>query len=646
MPIRATALILLVTSLLSAHVSFAEIRLPKLVSSGMVLQRDAEVKIWGWAEPQEKITLEFREKQFNTIADAKGQWSITLPSTAAGGPHTLTFRGENTVLLDDIVFGDVWLASGQSNMELTLARAEPRFADLVPNIHNVLIRQFEVPDRFNFKEPQQDLDGGKWLPATQEHIRAFSAIGYFFADAIQRREKVPVGIINASLGGSPVEAWMSEETLKKFPDAYAEGLRFRDGQLIEKITRSDEARMNAWFSELNQKDAGFQQGKYRWAEPQLNTSDWQPFQIPGYWPEGEKGPVNGVFWFRTTVDIPKPQAGQEALLILGNITDADQVFVNGTQVGSTGYMYPPRRYKVAAGLLKSGSNNITVRVTSQSGRGGFVPDKVYALQFPELSLDLKGSWLYKQGAAMGPLASQTFIRWKPMGLYNGEIAPLLNYRIKGVIWYQGESNAGNAVAYRERFPALIKDWRQHWGLGDFPFLFVQLSNYLPPGAPADDTGWALTREAQLQTLKLSNTAMVVTADVGEWNDIHPLDKKTVGERLAAAAFNLAYKHKNVYSGPLFKSTKIQGKKMVLSFDHTGGGLVAKEGKLNGFTIAGEDGKFHPADAKIEKNKKVVVWSSAVPKPKAVRYAWANSPEGLSLYNKEGFPASPFRTDNW
>jgi sialate O-acetylesterase len=645
MPIRMTAFNLLIISLLLPQISFADIRLPKLVASGMVLQRDTEVKIWGWADPQEKITLQFDKKQFSVSADAHGNWSILLAPVAAGGPHTMTLQGNNILVLDDIVFGDVWLASGQSNMELTLARAEPRFADLVPKIHNVLIRQFEVPDRFNFKEPLQDLEGGKWVPATQEHIRAFSAIGYFFADAIQSSKKVPVGIINAALGGSPVEAWISENTLKKFPDAYTEGLRFRDDKLIEEITQSDQTRMNAWFSELNQNDAGFKQDQYLWAEPELDTSSWQTFQVPGYWPESEQGPVNGVFWFRKTVDVPKTQAGQEALLLLGTLVDADQVFVNGTQVGSTGYMYPPRRYKVPAGLIKAGANMITVRLTSQSGRGGFVPDKVYALQFADLNLDLKGPWLYQQGATMPPLGSQTFIRWKPMGLFNGEIAPLLNYRIKGVIWYQGESNAGNATAYRERFPELIQDWRQHWDQGDFPFLYVQLANYLPPGAPADDTGWALTREAQLQTLKVPNTAMVVSADVGEWNDIHPLDKKTVGERLAAAALNLAYGNKNVHSGPLFKSAKIQGNKMVLDFEHAGSGLVAKDGKLLGFTIAGVDGKFHEAQAKIKRNS-VVVWSKAVKAPKAVRYAWANSPEILSLYNKEGFPASPFRTDSW
>lgn len=644
MPIRATAFFLFIISLLPL-ISLADIRLPRLVSSGMVLQRDAEVKIWGWADPQEKITLQLGTQTFDTVADAQGQWSITLPPNPAGGPHDMTLKGNKTLVLEDVVFGDVWLASGQSNMELTLARAEPRFADLVPKIHQPLIRQFEVPDRFDFKAPQADLDGGRWLPATQEHIRAFSAVAYFFAEAIHTAERVPVGILNASLGGSPVEAWISEDRLKQFPDAYAEGLRFRDDKLIEEITRSDQARMNAWFTQLNQKDAGFKQDTYLWADPQLDTSGWQTFEVPGYWPETAQGPVNGVFWFRKSVEVPAAQAGQEALLLLGTLVDADQVFVNGTQVGSTGYMYPPRRYKVPVGLLKAGTNHITVRLTSQSGRGGFVPDKVYALQTAGLSLDLRGTWLYRQGATMAPLGPQTFIRWKPMGLFNGKIAPLLNYRIKGVIWYQGESNAGNAVAYRERFPAVIQDWRQHWGQGDFPFLYVQLANYLPPGAPADDTGWALTREAQLHTLKLPKTAMVVTADVGEWNDIHPLDKKTVGDRLAAAALHLAYGHNKVHSGPLFQSAKIQGKKMLLTFAHTGSGLMAKGGKLQGFTLAGEDGKFHPAEAKIQKDR-VVVWSGAVKAPKAARYAWANNPENLSLYNKEGFPASPFRTDTW
>jgi sialate O-acetylesterase len=645
MPIRVTALKLLFASLiLLPLMASADIRLPKLVSSGMVLQRDAEVKIWGWADPGEKVSLAFDKKTFSATADAQGRWSLVLPPTPAGGPHKLTLTGKNTLELEDVLFGDVWLASGQSNMELTLERVEPFFEDMVSNISNRQIRQFEVPDRFDFKKPHEDLEGGKWVPADQENIRNFSAVGYFFAEDIHNSEKVPVGIINAALGGSPVEAWMSEETLKQFPEPYAEALRFRDDKLIEQITQADQKRMDAWFNELNQKDAGFKQGKYLWAAPTLDTTGWQIFLLPGFWPSDRGTPINGVFWFRNKVEVPAALAGKEALLLMGNIVDADQVFVNGTQVGSTGYMYPPRRYQVPAGLLKAGTNVITVRVISQTGRGGFVPEKPYGLQFADRMLDLRGNWLYRLGASMPPLAPQTFIRWKPMGLYNGSIAPLLNTRIKGVIWYQGESNAGNPT-YKERFPALIQDWRKQWGQGDFPFLYVQLANYLPPDAPANDTGWALTREIQLQTLKVPNTAMAVTVDVGEWNDIHPLDKKTVGERLAAAALNLAYGKKNVYSGPLFKSAEVKGDKMVLTFDHVGSGLVAADGRLGGFTIAGEDRRFRSARVKIEKNT-LVVWHESIPAPKAVRYAWANNPDEISLYNEEGFPASPFRTDNW
>jgi sialate O-acetylesterase len=646
MYLRSITICLLLTCVTWPAAVMADVRLPRLVDSGMVLQRDAQLNLWGWADPGEQVIVEFRDAKKSTSAGQDGRWHVQLPAMPAGGPDTLTVKGNNTITLQDVLVGDVWLASGQSNMELTLKRAEPHYPELVPSINNREIRQFDVPDRYNFKKPEQDLAGGQWVPATQEHIRNFSAVGYFFAAEIHETEGVPVGIINASLGGSPVEAWMSEDSLKKFPKPYAEGKRFRDDQLIEEITQADQKRSNAWYSELHERDKGFDNGKYLWAAPELNTSDWKTMQVPGYWPESEDGPVNGVFWFRKTINVPEKLAKQDALLIMGRIVDADEVFVNGTKVGNTTYQYPPRRYPVPADVLKPGENVITVRVTSQRGRGGFVLDKDYVLQFDDRTIDLTGDWLYKRGVSMPPAPPQTFIRWKPMGLYNGMIAPLTNYPIKGVIWFQGESNTGDPSTYRERFGAMIADWRNQWNQNGFPFLYVQLANFLPPEDPRPHGGgWPRLREAQLQTLEVPNTAMAVAIDAGEWNDIHPLDKKTVGQRLAAAAKHLAYGEDNIYSGPVFKSGKVKGKKVVLEFDHVGSGLMAKGGPLREFMIAGADGEFHEAKAEI-RGDKIVVWSKKVNKPKAVRYAWSSNPEDANLYNKEGFPASPFRTDDW
>jgi sialate O-acetylesterase len=635
-------ILLLLASLSFAAGLAAEVRLPRLVSSHMVLQRDIPNTLWGWADPQEQIRIQFKQLELTTIADKQGNWKVALPAQSPGGPHSITITGKNRLVMDDILFGDVWLASGQSNMELTLARTEPKFTDLIPQIHNTEIRYFDVPDRYDFKTPQVDLAGGNWVAATQENIRNLSAVGYFFADSIYRTHGIPIGIINASLGGSPVEAWLSENTLKKFPDAYQEAQRFRNDALIQEITQADENRSKAWFAELNQKDAGMQSTKPKWSENDFDDSQWPLFPVPGYWPEAYNKPVNGVFWFRKDIHIPAKFVKQNALLILGALVDTDQVYVNGTQVGTTGYMYPPRRYPVPQGLLKVGKNTITVRLTSLQGRGGFVLDKEYALKFSKKSLNLAGNWRYKMGAEMPPLEPPTFVRWQPLGLYNGMIAPLLQTKFTGIIWYQGESNTKAPQLYRERFTAMIDDWRKQFAQGNLPFLFVQLANFLPPGSKPTDNNWAELREAQSQSLTMPNTAMAVAIDVGEWNDIHPLDKKTIGQRLALAAENLAYANKIPFRGPVYQSMEFKNNKVLLHFDYAEGGLVAKNGNLKGFTLAGEDNEFYPAIAKIKNRNSVEVFSKKVKCPKQLRYAWANNPEGVNLYNNAGLPASPFQ----
>jgi len=367
--------------------------------------------------------------------------------------------------------------------------------------------------------------------------------------------------------------------------------------------------------------------------------------VPGYWSETPLGPMNGVVWFRRDFDLHNGGMMKNATLILGRIVDSDSVYLNGVFVGTTGYQYPPRRYDIPVKLLKQGTNTLVVRVISNSGKGGFVPDKQYELKLDDGRIDLKGNWLYKAGAKMDPLPATTNIRMKPGGLYNAMINPLLKFRIKGVIWYQGESNADRAVEYRQLFPAVIRDWRNNFDQGDFPFLFVQLANFMESKDQPSESNWAMLREAQLKTLTLPNTGMAVAIDVGEWNDIHPLNKKDVGLRLALAAGRIAYKdEKPVYSGPLYLASKIAGNMIIVSFNNTGSGLVAKNSKsLKGFAICGEDKVFVWAETKIANNK-VLVWNENIPKPVAVRYAWADNPDSANLYNKEGLPAAPFRTD--
>jgi sialate O-acetylesterase len=610
----------------------------------MVLQRNADVKIWGWASPNEKITIQFMDSAYRISAHSNGDWMITLTGLKAGGPYTMQVKASNAITISDIMIGDVWICSGQSNMELPMRRVSPMYPSEIANSTNPYIRQFSVPQKYNFNEPQKDLPGGTWKLANPENTPDFSAVAYFFAKELYEKYKVPIGLINASLGGSPAEAWMSEAALKKFPAQYQEAQKFKDSTLIQTIENGDRTRIDAWYRLLGQKDEGYQTTP-NWRDPSLNTSGWATMKIPGYWANTSLGEVNGAVWFRKNIPIPASMIGQQAKLILGRIIDADSVFVNGVFVGSISYQYPPRRYNIPSGILKEGINTIVVRVISNSGKGGFVPDKQYAIIDGDKTLDLKGDWQYKLGATMEPLGSQTFIRWKPLGLYNAMINPLLNYRIKGAIWYQGEANAERPLEYRKLLPALIQDWRSNWNQGDFPFIIAQLPNYMEPKEQPAESNWALFRESQLKTLSVPNTALTVNIDIGEWNDIHPLNKKEVSKRLALAARNLAYGEKKlVYSGPVFESMVIKGNKAILTFTHTGSGLMVKGGKeLACFAIAGSDKQFVWAKAIIEKNK-VIVWSDTVKIPVAVRYAWADNPEGANLYNKEGLPASPFRTD--
>jgi len=627
--------------------TFSQVKLPKLISDGMVLQRNSDVKIWGWAASNENVSIHFIGSTYQTKADDKGNWDFQISNLKAGGPYKMEINASNSIKINDIMIGDVWVCSGQSNMELPMKRVSWNYPGEIENSENKYIRQFLVPDKYNFDEPQNDLSSGSWMYASPENTPDFSATAYFFAKQLYEKYKVPVGLINSALGGSPVEAWISENTLKEFPKYYNEAKIFRDSILIKITEDYDRARSNAWYNLLHKEDDGFKDPKNIWYDTNLNTSNWSSVTVPGYWANSQVGPVIGSVWFRKKIDIPSYLTDKPALLILGRIKDSDSVFVNGEFIGTTGYEWPPRRYKIPVGLLREDENTITVRIICTSGIGGFVPDKEYKIEWEHNSVNLEGDWKFHLGSEMPILAAQTFIRWKPMGLYNAMIAPLINYSIRGVIWYQGESNAGRPFDYFNLFSAMINDWRNNWNEGNFPFLFVQLPNYMDVKDQPSESGWAMLREAQLQTLSVPNTGMAVTIDIGEWSDIHPLDKKDVGERLFLAAEKVAYDDKDViYSGPIYQSMKIEGNKIILTFTNIGSGLEAKgDGELKSFSIAGADKQFIWAKAKIEGDN-VIVWSDEVSKPIAARYAWADNPVDANLYNKEGLPASPFRTDEF
>jgi sialate O-acetylesterase len=632
--------------LIISQTVFCQVRLPRLVSDGMVLQRDASVKIWGWAEAGEEISISFNGKTYNTAADTDGKWAVTLPELKAGGPYSMDINASNHLTLKDILIGDVWVCSGQSNMDLTMDRVKYRYEDVIANSNNPAIRRFFVSKRYDFNTPQEDLQSGRWESANPKSILRFTATGYFFAKALYEKYEVPIGLIHASVGGSPAQAWLSEDALKAFPEYLQTVKKFKDSSYLNQILEKDNATSNAWYSRIKQLDKGLEKGQKPWFDEDYDASEWATMDVPGYWADHELGPVNGVVWFRKEIDIPASMIGKPARLWLGRIVDADQSYVNGNRVGEIAYEWPPRIYDIPSNLLTPGKNIIVVRVINYStSHGGFVPDKLYKLTAGGQTVDLTGLWQYKVGTVAVPLSPKTFIEWQPVGLYNGMIAPLLNYTIKGVIWYQGESNAGRALEYQKLFPALIADWRAKWKQGDFPFLYVQLANFMEAKDQPTESSWAELREAQLKTLDVANTAMAVAIDIGEWNDIHPLNKEDVGKRLALAAQKVAYGDEEVvYSGPIYQSMKIQDNKIIITFTNIGSGLTAKgDGELKHFAIAGSNKEFVWAKAKIEGDK-VIVCNVNITNPVAVRYAWADNPEGANLYNKEGLPASPFRTD--
>ncbi|MBN2744147.1 MAG: beta galactosidase jelly roll domain-containing protein [Marinilabiliaceae bacterium] len=623
----------------------AQIRLPKLVSDGMVLQHDTEVSIWGWGSQGEAIEVELNGHKGTTTTPASGKWQIQLKNLPAGGPYTMTIRGNDTVTINDVLVGDVWLCSGQSNMEMPMRRLTPLYGDEMAQCNEPHIREFKVPQRYNFNKAEEDYPSGKWVAASAATIGNISAVPYFFAKAVQARYGVPIGLINASLGGSPAEAWISEPALKQFPAYDAELQKFKDPKLIQQIESADNARIGQWYQTLQMHDAGRKDPQEQWHEDNYDHSQWDTTHVPGYW--DFQSPLTGAVgavWFRTTIALSGAAAGQPAKLEMGRIVDADSVFVNGVFVGTTSYQYPPRWYTIPANVLKAGNNTIAVKVIVNSGTGGFVPDKKYELRVGNETVNLCGTWHYRLGAKMESLGSQTFVRWKPAGLFNAMISPSIGYGLKGAIWYQGESNTDRSGEYAQLLKTLINDWREQWQQGDFPFMVAQLPNFMEPRPEPSESNWAALREAQQAALALPNTGMAVTIDLGEWNDIHPLDKKSVADRLALSAFHVAYGDKTIErSGPMMSSVKIKGSKIILTFAHSGSGLMVKGGgDLQEFAIAGADGRFKWAKA-IVKGNRVEVWHPDIKKPVAVRYAWADNPHRANLYTKEGMPAAPFRS---
>ena len=525
----------------------AKVKLPALISDGMVLQREQPIKVWGTADAGESVQVKFLKNAtptgvkggklkvaYTVTADANGRWTLTLPAMKPGGPYILQV---NDIELKDILVGDVWLCSGQSNMELPVSRVTDMFRDEIAAYENTNIRQLKVPNIFNFHAPQADLpDYVAWKPLTQENVMNFSALGYFFAKAMYEKNSIPVGLINSSWGGTPVEAWISEEGLKEFPKYINDKRQYEDDAYLKSIKQTEGLSFYRWNTSLYRGDAGLHEAT-PWYAANYNDKDWKTVDLFSTdWGTNGLNPINGSHWFRKEVEVPQDWNGKEATLRLGCIVDADSVYVNGTFVGTVSYQYPPRIYTIPAGVLKAGKNTVTIRLISNNGYPHFVKEKPYKIVCGNEEVSLQGEWKYRLGASMPPAPGMMFFCYKPVCLYNAMIAPLQNYGICGVLWYQGESNVDRRNEYAALLTAMIADWRSTFGNPELPFYIVELADFLSRDDVSGRQAWAEMRKEQAKVAETNrNTRLIRNSDLGEWNDIHPLDKKTLGQRAAESA---------------------------------------------------------------------------------------------------------------
>lgn len=626
----------------------AQLRLPAFFADNMVLQQKKVNRIWGWATPGKLVQVDFLEKNYPAFADAAGNWSVYLDPAAAGKKGTMRiWEGEEELVLNNIVYGEVWICSGQSNMEWRMDMLKETYPDELRTARNENIR-FTVVEKAYATSPQNNLSvTTKWTAVDPSSVGSCSAVAYWYAKKLQKELNVPIGLIVTAWGGTPAQSWTSFEGLNEFDHYINNYINKIQPLKLDDMSRKIQEGRVAYRRTLEEKTEYLK----KLVVPEFDDSQWKEMYLPKPWEAQGFPALDGIVAFRLSFNVAEEDAGKEATLDMPAIDDIDSTYINGKFIGTLRQWDALRQYKIPAGILKAGKNILVIKVQDDQGGGGFSDAAVkFAVTIGSKIIPLKGNARYDIIAAMPDLTGGFgALEHQPAVLYNAMIAPLLSLSFQGVIWYQGESNADTkaaAIEYKKLFPAMIRDWRQRWGQGDFPFLFVQLASFGALQPQPADANWGYLREAQSATLSLPNTGMAITTDIGNPTNIHPVQKQEVGERLAAEAMRVIYGKPGLPStGPQVNSYKISGNQLILTFRNTGKGLMAKGGALKQFAIAGADKKFYWANAVIKGNQ-VILTCSQVPNPVAARYAWANSPVDANLYNKDGFPASPFRTDTW
>ena len=628
-----------------------DLRLPRLISDGMILQQKKQIKIWGFDRPGRKVMLSFLGEEYVAVADGQGRFEAVLPSMEPGGPYNLYIGNENgeEIVVTDILIGDVWLCAGQSNMELPMERVKDRYPEEIRECSEPFIRTFKVIEHSDFHGPLRELQSGSWEKADTGTILKFSATAYFFAKQMYQMTGVPVGLINTSLGGSRIQSWMSREMLQGDVEDLLLAEKYADDAFVAGQLERNQENMEAWHRNLDEQDQGL---KRNFKELKAPEPSFKEVSIPFFFRDTQLQGFIGSVWFLRNFQVTGGLAGKAAKLWLGTIVDSDTVYINGVMVGHTDYQYPPRKYEIPEGLLREGENTIVIRVKCENGHGRFTDGKKYALWNDEEEIDLTGTWYYEIGAACEQIEPTDFVNWKPTGLYNGMVAPCRPYTLAGILWYQGESNTHVPEVYLELMKRMVAGYRKEWG-EELPFLYVQLPNFAIDryDSDADETGqgWPVVRELQRRAKKLPRVGMAVTMDLGEDNDLHPLNKKEVGFRLAMLAAKMLYGIASECEGPEICGIDYEIERtgaVLLHFKNITDGMYAyggeKGNEIRDFELRDEQGIWHRAAAVIKEDTiRLTPVERIRIRPCGVRYLFSNISHGAMIYNRAGFPLSPF-----
>lgn len=616
------------------------LKLAPIFSNGMVLQRNVKNCIYGRDDLAKRVKLFFEKEEYIANVDKNGEFEIYLPAVNEAGPFSITIEGSTTITITDVLFGDVYLLAGQSNMELPIRRVLDVSGEEIKGTSEPTIRQYILPATFKFSGPEKYMVTSLWKKAEGEELMDFSATGYFFAKEIKENLKAPVGLIAAAVGGSTIEAWMDKESVEYYQRDKDLVEEFYDLQRFESFKAKEQAAVEEWLSNT--------QDNVELKKVMEEYSQWKTCELPALVTDYDSSPFYGSVYLCKEIVLDNEQI-DEAEIYMGTIIDSDQIWINGILVGRTEYRYPPRKYKIPRGILKKGKNLITIRIVINKGNGGFIKGRPYYLHYNNEKIDLKGIWYYKVGKRVEvPMPDTLFPPCLSTGLYHTAIAPLSKMQIKGILWYQGESNTYDPKQYAEKFAKMLDTWRKLFGW-KVPCIYVQLPNYRDPLSDTEDTGWASLRWEQFKCLSLPQVAMAVGIDLGEYNDLHPQNKKEIGVRMALAARHLIYGENIAFSGPIPKNIEIIDREVHIEFKYLDDSYKdvkvdnGKSKEINHFEIAGEDKVFYKAKA-IQVGNKVMLSCDKVLNPKHVRYAWCDNPEKINFYNEAGLPAPGFSLD--